>query len=151
MKTPFEKLRHTTHTEITYHDATDSRLDYRKHPNHNRVWNSKNLHCTMCQPNCRLCQAPCCAYSDAEQTLGNYRSLREGFTITEARKIMEARKLLQRLNMLGPLSYDAPTFIQCTNCKIYVCPDCAGVCPIMPCCDRTCKVSFFTFNNLFSH
>ena len=49
-------------------------------------------------------------------------------------------KLLKKINQWCPNGVDLPTFLQCTECTRRVCPGCCGVCPVIPCHDRLCKV-----------
>lgn len=34
---------------------------------------------------------------------------------------------------------DNQTFMDCTECQKFVCPDCTSICPVEPCYDRLCK------------
>ncbi|KAL2042657.1 hypothetical protein N7G274_004416 [Stereocaulon virgatum] len=128
-----DKLRRLTGTVVQYFDGTTSSGFWRQHPEHNRVWKSKNLRCTVCPEaqNCALCKSPCCAYSGATQKVTD--------NISFPNEKSTAWRLVKAINMHVANGIDSPTFLKCTICNKDVCPNCCGVCPVFPCHDRNCR------------
>lgn len=80
------------------------------------------------------CKAPCCVHNQDVQIKRDRVSLPEEKTM--------ASKRLNEINMCLPTGIDLPTHIKCTSCGKFVCPSCFGLCPVFPCHERTCLVSF---------
>lgn len=126
-----EELRLQTGTMVVDYDPGDP--NQIKHPNHSRVWSSKNLWCTTCQGRCTLCGVSCCAlyaawYLYNDQTASPVERLENIGLIKEIPKWVH-------------IGTDEPTFMGCTECQRVVCPSCCGICPIALCHDRVCNVS----------
>lgn len=105
-----------------------------EHPNHLRLWGSKNLWCSTCTKNCPICGAPCCVRSQALQVISSATS-----TLEEKTK---AQRRIDRMERLITISLDEATFVMCTECNRLICPSCCGLCPDPICRDLTCKVCF---------
>ena len=130
-----DELRNMTGTQIVFYSHTDLRP---KHPNHIRKWNAKNIHCTKCEGRCKLCNAPCCVMSKACADSIEFEGQDSDNLTNEA---TEAHQLFKYIKYwVDSNCRDQPTFMECTSCKEYVCPDCCSVCPVFPCHDRTCRV-----------
>ena len=43
--------------------------------------------------------------------------------------LKEAWTKLHEITRVYPYGQEAPTFIQCTECRKWACPECVGVCP----------------------
>ncbi len=99
------------------------------HPSHGCTFFQKNLLCSTCIDNCANCGAPCCAFKGASQTAVKEKDTAEGIAAAE---------LASSIKRWASEGRDAPTFLMCTDCGRWVCPDCIGLCPIFPCHDSIC-------------
>lgn len=104
-----------------------------RHPNHPRTWYSKNIWCDMHRGPCPQCQAPCCAFSSYTTALEN--------TQMSPMETENAQRLAKDIATWIPSGSDESTFMECTSCHRFVCPECCSVCPHPNCGDRMCCVS----------
>ncbi|KAF6219611.1 hypothetical protein HO133_004080 [Letharia lupina] len=69
-----EELRQWTGTHKIYRDIHDLSYSNHKHPNHDRVWDSKNLFCIGCTKDtmkrCETCGRYCCLWSICKEIAG---------------------------------------------------------------------------------
>lgn len=102
------------------------------HPNHPRTWYSKNLWCGSHLEPCPICQNPCCTLSCYE------KALQKGdMSPSETERV---QRLLKEIMIWIPGGSDESTFMECTGCHKFVCPECCSVCPHPYCGDRMCRV-----------
>ncbi len=126
-------MRKNTGTEVVLYAESDLRP---KHPNHGRKWNAKNLFCTNCQGKCAVCNAPCCVLMKA--IIGMTEIEDQANLKYDEDQICQLACSIDSL--VGEHGMDEPTFIRCTQCFSFVCPDCCSQCPVYPCHDCTCRV-----------
>ena len=119
------QLRQATSTEAIWYSKGDERP---QHPNHPRTWYSRNLHCYECRLPCSVCGQTCCLYS---QTLYNVVHGTEGVRI-------KSTALAKEIEMWARFRKDESTFLECSTCHEWACPDCIGICPDQICQDRQC-------------
>ncbi|KAL8829486.1 MAG: hypothetical protein Q9191_001993 [Dirinaria sp. TL-2023a] len=120
------QLRKITGTQIVGYSKED---DICKHPNHDRTFYAKNLFCHRCTDNCAVCDAPCCMFKGALNTARANPETEFG---------EEAAHLAREIHQYATQDKDVATFLECTVCEKWVCPECIGICPIYPCRDQMC-------------
>ena len=123
------RLREKTGTQVVFSTDKD-RLP--KHPNHTRVWHSRNLFCYKHGMECPICKVPCCALVACAMTFARGRH-----NTVDEKDYIAATALRIRKYIANPR--DISTFMSCTECNKAVCPSCIGVCPNKVCQDRVCK------------
>ena len=120
-------LRKQTKTEVIPWDGHDN---FPRHPNHGRKFHSANLWCNQCTDKCARCNASCCFLKAATLTAMSDR-------VTPLQKA-DAVALQKDIQTWLATGVDNATFMDCTECKQFVCPNCTSICPVEPCCDRLC-------------
>ena len=120
-------LRKKTKTEIIPWDGHDN---YPRHPNHGRKFHSVNLWCNHCTDKCARCSAACCVLKASAMTALSDK-------VTKYQKA-EAVLLQREIQTWLATGVDNKTFLDCTECRQFVCPKCTSICPVEPCCDRLC-------------
>lgn len=122
-------FRKTTGTEIVPRG-----YDTRKHPKHQRHWDSRNLWCDHhgrhISPTCKLCGRVCCAYMRAMRIFKD--------TAQPAEERLVATRFLRELIAWKDIGKDPTTLVTCTDCHTDVCQGCASICPVFPCHDTVC-------------
>ena len=120
-------LRKKTKTEIIPWDGHDN---YPRHPNHGRKFHCANLWCNQCTDKCARCSASCCVLKATTMT-----AMSDRVSPLQRADAVALQKEIQNWLATG---VDNPTFMDCTECKQFVCPKCISICPVEPCCDRLC-------------
>ena len=99
-----------------------------KHPNHDRVWESKNLFCNDCTETntkrCEICGRSCCFWSICKEKADPTNA----GNLPEERVI--ATQWLERIARLMSCGTDEPTFMACSLCGRLLCPKCTSICEI---------------------
>ena len=142
-ETQVERLRAQFKVPVKSWNAWKDKSDKPNHPNGDRIWECKNLRCldTDHRPKCE-CGNFCCVMKELEDLKNNPDCMGNLRTKTEA-KLEDLKKWTGQ-----PHHQNLNTFIFCTECRKYYCPECVGQCPIPICRDRLCKVNPF-FNQLY--
>ena len=122
------ELRENTSTHPVLYSKDDPTP---KHPSHHRTWFSKNLWCMDCKTNCGVCGDVCCVMVGLIQLSGDNNT-----TVEEK---LWAENLAHEIQLWTVRPKELTTFLQCTTCKNWACPDCSGICPNIEICqDRMC-------------
>lgn len=141
-----EELRQWTGTYKIYRDTHDLSYSNHKHPNHDRVWDSKNLFCIGCTKDtmkkCETCGRYCCLWSICKEIAGAPKA---GMLPQER---VNATQWLKKIAGLMSYGIDEPTFLACSRCGKVHCPKCTSICEICDglscpdCCGRCpiCRV-----------
>ncbi|KAL8723615.1 MAG: hypothetical protein Q9225_000157 [Loekoesia sp. 1 TL-2023] len=120
-------VRNLTGTEVVWHER-NSRLP--KHPNHNRVFKSKNLWCIQHHAGCASCGSACCVYMESVEAYHDAKNQHSKSIAKEAGEVIMACVLNQ---------VEESTFLECGECNRFMCPECIGICPITQCKLQVCK------------
>ncbi len=128
-----KELRKETGTEVIMYSKDDLRC---RHPNHPRTWYSKNIWCDEHRGYCPRCQKPCCSYFSYTTGLQPDQM--------SPLEMERAKRIVREMEIWIPTGSDESTFMECTGCHKYFCPECCSVCPHPHCGDRMCHVSLFS-------
>lgn len=128
-----------TGTQRIYRDINDLSYSNHKHPNHDRLWDSKNLFCIGCTKDtikiCECCGDYCCLWSLCKKRADTPKS---GILPQER---VKATQWLKRIACLMSHGIDEPTFLACSRCGKLVCPECIAICELcdaLVCCPDCC-------------
>ena len=142
-----EELRHQTGRQRILRNIHDLLYSNHKHPNHDRLWDSKNLFCIGCNKDtmaiCDTCGRYCCLWSTCKQIAD---APPNAGTLPQER--VEASRWLRKIAGLMSYGIDEPTFLKCFRCRKVLCPKCTSICEICDalscsdCCGRCprCRV-----------
>ncbi|MCJ1358437.1 MAG: hypothetical protein MMC33_008437 [Icmadophila ericetorum] len=128
------QLREQTGTETVWYSPSDR---FPRHPTHAKTWTQKNLWCTTCIDYCPICCNPCCAFMGATHRLATLENSSEMKNINSL-GYDTAKEFLKQCEKWIGTGLDPMTFIQCSDCERWCCPECMGICPNEICKDRTC-------------
>ena len=121
-----EELRQATGTQRIYRNIHDLSYSNHKHPNHDRLWDSKNLFCIGCGKDtittCETCGRYCCLWSICKQMADAPN------VVPQERD--EASPWLKTIAGLISYGIDEPTFLTCFRCGKAPCPKCTSICEI---------------------
>lgn len=135
-----------TRTPKIYRDNHDLSYSNHKHPNHDRVWDSRNLFCIGCTKDtmkrCETCGGFCCVWSECTDMANK---LEAGILPQER---VRASQCLRKIAGLMSYGIDESTFMACHRCRKVLCPECTSICEICDvlscpdCCSRCpiCRV-----------